>query len=201
LDIIDTTLSKLSNKVRRGKEAISVSKERLNEIKAKKKQLTFVPSMTKQFNRLEKTKIKLDKERAYFDSMGKSILDVQKYLLEIETLNLTYSSAQNVLKIGNKYRKVSGEIESLEQIVQDLRKNLSLADTEIPDIKQLISIAEEWKQLNNFCTLLSKQINEIVTERKKVCRKRKLLRTKKRKLKKMIGNTCPICGTKIKIKS
>jgi len=75
-----------------------------------------------------------------------------------------------------------------------------ISEAVIPDIKPLISITNKYKKAKRFYKELSKCIDKIILEKKIVCQKEKELSSKKRKLRKMIGKTCPLCGSQVTTK-
>jgi len=201
LNIIDTTLGKLSNQVRLGKTTLMLSKENLDEIELKLYQLEFVEPMTKQYDKLEQMKIKIDDGHNSFVSLDKEITNVRKYILQTNHLSSAHSAGQKVLKIGNKYKKEVQLVETLTDIIQDLKETSTLSEMEIPNIDKLISITDEWKEKKDFHKKLYRCITEAKTERQIACLRKKELSFSEKELKKMIGQTCPLCGNRMKTKS
>ncbi len=198
LEIIDISLSKISSKVKLGKTEVKLSQERLDEAEALLNRMAFMDPMLKDYKRLEKLGRRIEKGSSYSASLALSIESIDKYLLRAETLGQSHSDGEKLVKIGNQYRKKALEVKTLSNLVNSLEKNMVVSEAVIPDIKPLISITSKWKKVKQFHNGLSKCIARIILEKKVICQKEKELSSKKRKLKKMMGKTCLLCGAQIK---
>lgn len=200
LDIIDSSLSKIIFQIRTQKTAVSLSEERLNELNIQYKNLSFVKPMSKQFNKLDAINTKIEEGSDDLDALNNYISEVKRYMSHTETLSSEKQESERVLKIGNKYKKTAQLSEDLSKIIKSLRNNQTVIESKIPDIKPLISLADEWKQLKSHNKILSEYINDILLEQERICQRKKLLKSEKKELQKMMGTTCPLCGAKVEIK-
>jgi len=200
LEIIDTTLYKLSSKVRQGNTEVKLSQKHLDETETLLKQMAFVKPMVKEYKQLEKMETRIEKGRSYFNSLAISIKDIGKYSLKAKTLGEAHSEGQKLVKIGNQYKNTALKVKTLSNLLENLEKDMIISEAVIPDIKPLISITNKYKKAKRFYKELSKCIDKIILEKKIVCQKEKELSSKKRKLRKMIGKTCPLCGSQVTTK-
>ena len=197
LEIIDTSLAKLLSKVHTGKTEVSLSQERLDDVKKTLTQMRFMKPMMKEYIKLEDLETRKNKAHAHFDSLTIYIKKVRRYTTRVKTLGEASIDGEKLVKIGNQYKTTAFEMESLSKLIKNLEKNIAIANSEIPNIQALVSISNKWKKLKKSSTNLYRCIVQIKTEKAIVCLKEKELIETKKRLKKIIGKTCPLCGNQV----
>lgn len=201
LEIIDSTLSNLNNKIRQTRMEVTLSEKRLDEVSQSAKHLRFVKRMSADFQRLEQLSLQIDETRSNFVSMSESVQTIERYLKRKKRLSKGYFECERALKTGIELQKATFQVESLSKILCDLEKASQVSTMKIPNIKQLVSITNKYNKTEQLVKRLSDHIAEMETEQERICQTERKLESDERKLKKMIGQTCPLCGSLVKIKS
>ena len=198
LEIIDNSLSKLKSKVGIKNTEVKLSQGRLNEAETILNQMAFMKPMMKEYMRLEKLELAVEKKGSHINSLALSIKGIERGALKAEALRKAHSGGSRLMKIANRWEDKAGEVENLSILVKDLEKNMAVSEAVIPNIKPLISITNKWVKAKQFCDGLSKHITEIISEKETGCQREKELSSKEKKLKKIMGKTCPLCRVMIK---
>jgi len=201
LDIIDSTLSNLSSKVRNHKTAVTLSENSLKTIEDKLKELSFVEEITEDYNEIEKLQAELEEKSSYLDALSESVIEIERYTLKEKTLLGAKSEAERVLKKGNNYIKVFKKAKILKNIIKDIKEAEGFSKMKVPNISSLLSASEEYAEKRDSFEELLELIDNIELEKKKVWQKEKELLSEEAKRKKWIGKTCPACGQTVTTKS
>ena len=200
LEIIDTCLGKLASRIHKIKTEVNVVQERIDKASNSLEQLSFVKPMSKDYNKLEILKTQIESKRHNSSSLSIAIQDIERYIFSAKTLMSAHFEAVKLLDIGTKYKIKANKIESLKSLIRNLSTNTKAIKSKIPNIQSFISIAIKYKKMEEHCIILKRFIEEIELEKEKECQRKKELLLSERKLKKMIGQTCPLCGSKMAIK-
>ena len=193
LEIIDETLSKLNSKVRERKTEFNVSQKRLDDYDTEIGRLSFVKPMVKEYDKLSELEIEINEGRVYFDSLALGVKEVQIHITKAKNLIQANSDGKKLMQIGDKYKNMSDQMSSLRNNIKNLENDMDLAKAEIPNIKPLESIYNELKEAKQEYSIFSVHIAETILEKEKVCQKKEELELKEKRLKKMMGKTCPLC--------
>jgi chromosome segregation ATPase len=201
LDIIDSTFKNLNSMTQKSKWIITLAKEEIQSKKVALGKLKHIKSMKKEFEWLDNAQEIIESENIEICVLRGFVEDTSKTLQKKERLERSCLDLRNALETSREWVQISQEAEELTELLQDITKTQSLIESEIPDVSGLMKIAMNWKRLEKFNNSLWRIIIQLRTESAVICRNEKSLLRKRKELKQMIGQICPLCGQKVRTKS
>jgi hypothetical protein len=157
LEVIDTTLSNLSSKIRKTKTAIDISQERLTNLAKGKKELSYVNNMNQELLNIETLQKQIQDKVLKCSSLQNSIDKVVKYTKQKEGTRDRRRAGKLAISKGKTYYTLVTQIEELENLIINIKNTKELK-----------------------------------------CQTKKELISSKKELEKIVGESCPLCGSPMK---
>lgn len=195
LEIIDTTLSRLSGKVRNGKAEVKVSEERLEGIEAELGHLSFAKPMFGEYDEVERVESELIEAQEYYTALKADISDVERYTARYKSLRGAHSDGEKVAEIADEYLKLSREVDTFVRLLSNLEKSTAIADAEMPNLEPLLTLNRKRDENHRECNELLPIIKQLEIEKEEKCPREEKIKSLKRELKRLMGKACPLCGS------
>lgn len=195
LEVIDSTLSRLAARVRERRTEANLIEQRMEEAELAMGRLSYVKPMLEEHEQLAALEERKAAEHSSLAGLSAALEDMESYSSHAKALGQAHSRGAKLAGIGQRLVDAGRDADELSALMHDLKRATVLAESPVPDISPLSSIAAEWEELEEHCVVLERSIEETELEQETVCQKGKELAAGERKLKRMIGKTCPLCGS------
>lgn len=195
LDIIDKSLSIASSKVSKVSKETEYIKDRIKELSPKKKQMSFSLEADKELSKIEHIQDKINKitNRAqYLKELLGGVLRYRKRIintLEVKRDWCFISELEEKLRNGHK-RQVR-----LYHLIENLKKNLKTVNNSPPSLDPLKQEADHLEEIRKKETKLKWLVDNIIELRDKKSKTEQDIKKCQKRIKEIIGKTCPMCGT------
>lgn len=134
LEVIDSTLSNISSRLRKAKTTVEVSRSRLKEAKAQRRKLRLVPELANYLGKLEAKLTTIVEERARIDEAAILVNKVQSLKEARDRAAQAILDGQETLIQGKKLGEARERLRNLSQAVKqarDLEKTLCQLKDEV----------------------------------------------------------------------
>jgi len=195
LDIIDKTLANLASEIRESNITVGIFKKSLDKAKEDSENLKYVKQLDKDLRGIENL------EKQYQENTQKSLLldklikSAIKYRVSYKNAAERVSEAKIILSIAKLCREKAKSIEILRNLIKSGQNTQKILSIEIKPLKEL---NERMNNLEQKKTTLSNLIITVNHRRDILCKVEKELKTFKKEFKEIVGDKCPICGSKMK---
>lgn len=198
LDIIDTTLANLNSKIRNKKSMISVYENKIIDLVNREKELSFVPKMVKEYEKIEQLKSKNEEQKKRLKILSDLSCKASECKKRLITHTNICKDGRRLIKAFNKQETKIKHMNLLKNIIADIKTQEKQSKITIPNINKLVSLSDKVEDLKNKCNDLSDMIDKAKEQKDIIWQTEKSIQSKRKEEKKLIGKTCPLCGSKMK---
>jgi len=198
LEIIDSTLAEIASKLRIANTAKDISAKNLEELVKNKKGMAFVAEMDGDLTDIEATNAKHEGIAEKSRRIDDLIKSVGLYASEQENAADRASGARIAMSAGERYCKITKSMESLTELIESTQKQQKVLDSRPPSIEPLERLLNDLGDTGSTCYLLNFVIEKAEEYEEEKCRTERELERCKKEFKRIVGNTCPICGKPMK---
>lgn len=196
LEVIDSTLSNINAKLKKGKITIEVIEGDLEEAIEKKNSLVYVDELNENLTRVEDLQTTASKNAIAYAILLELLQSVRMYRKRRDNRLGYVLEGKQALSKGVLYNSIALQLKSVSKLVSEaeqLRKDIGAKPPSLRHIEILKSKAEtiSIKHLK-----LSELIESLEDNRERKCQAKKRLVSLGEDLKKMMGGRCPFCGKK-----
>lgn len=206
LDKIDTTLQNIASKKRQNESEIKFNQGRLNELDLGIKTFPNFESIENNLSRLETLQDELEGYLYTKELLSGLVISIEKIESEIvKTQTISKLSAKvkkleqvvaEKQKLEKVYDTIHRLIKDIEAVEADIVKTQKLVKKH-PKVLELESVAEELEQFQYTRDQLNKLISDIENCETKIESTNRFINKESIKLKALIGDICPLCGSAI----
>lgn len=197
LQIIDQTVAKVSQQLRSAKAQLQATEDRLAEAKENKKNLSFVPELVKEYQKLKR--LKKHHERIALESSG--LRSLTRVGLEhsgtIQSALHAIVDGTNAIAVGERVQKMRRERKCLSVLVDqisDLESHVCVPDPDLTPILEVRSIGDKVAESRRNLEMLVNDFNKEQKEYTLVCSQ---LESLEKALHKKTKGKCPVCGKRL----
>lgn len=198
LEVIDNTLSNLNSMSRNNKAEAKVLEHRISELKRKKKQLRFVRTMNVDLKALVTTKTRFDENAdnaRLLDNLYNMAVELRS---KAKNARNRASGAAFVVSLGDTYSTAASDRQRLSELISTGRQAERLMNNKPPSLDSVTKARDSLESVRSDIYTLELGVSALVNKRKKVCQTKEDLKTYRKRLSKVEGDKCPLCGNKLK---
>lgn len=194
LEVIDNTLSNISSELRKVNTEIDVREKSLLEIAQKKKGFVYVKDLDRDLKNVEKLQKLHENKVSERSRIDEKLNLVAKYTSIQEKRLRTVSDGQNVLSIGDEYKKTTNYVERLSELVESVDELQCVLDNRPASIKHLEKLSVNLTQMSIDCGRLDYLVESAVSRKGRKCVAKERLNKWEKELKEISKGRCPLCG-------
>ena len=195
LDIIDKTLANRASEIRESKITVDIFKKSLDKAKEDSENLKYVKQLDADLRDIEKLEKQYQENKQKSLLLDKLIESAIKYRVSYKNAVERVSGAKIILSMAKLCREKAKSIEILRNLIKSGQNTQKILSIEIKPLKEL---NERLNNLEQKKTTLSNLIITVNHRRDILCKVEKELKTFKKEFKEIVGDKCPICGSKMK---
>lgn len=193
LSIIDEALTECAGRIRKAKAEISVYEERVATATVNKEQLEFIVQAEKDYKKIEHLRKRIDEEGDKINALSHTITSVQTLVERSARLRQAQTQGEELLQIAKKLdteTKKCAKLRSHIEVIERLERKISTPIPDISEIDKLITLTKNNGKLKQI-------INRIESLQETICQSKKELKSERKNLENMMGESCPLCGQAI----
>lgn len=196
LELIDSTIQKLNEKVRKANYGVTIAEKSLSKAKEQFEKLSYVPDLEKDFSSLEELDTKIFDIKDEIDWLGKKNKVSREYTETINNNTQFLRDSETLVNLADELMTVEKPLGKLGKLIKNI-KDLEDKIKEVPDITPLESIVVDVKNTSSEMADIKYRLREVWDRQKLVKQATTEYRRAKNKLKDELGNRCPLCGGKL----
>ena len=198
LDVIDTTLSNIDSKMRETRTIIKVISSRLEAAKERQAELKYTKEMDRDLKNIESLGKQLKKKAIERSTIADLLKSMQIYANQQKNSSDQVSCGKIALKKGKQLRRTTENIEKLTKLLVSYKKYKRIINNRPPSFEPIILLRKRKIKIAVKISNLKIFIEEIKERENNLWLLKRNLKENLKKLKLMIKNKCPLCGTKTK---
>ena len=201
LGMIDSSLRGIESILRKSRTEKEILEEKRGELKKRGESLKWTKKAHKGLTALEVLRDKLGTTMMEHTLLSGWIDNIEKNQRRIRESERRLEGAETVLELGSQWKETRESRRNLEQSLCDLSAVIERASQPDPDpldyIEDLVGPLTETRTKKKR---LSDTLFLIEEKETTICQLEQRLQKEEGKLKRELGNVCPLCGTKLKTK-
>lgn len=198
LSIIDTTIKKIVQRVHKASSEEKVYMKEEEEAKRRLAEVSFFPEMQKQFNKLEGVRNAINKHTNTKHTLQKHLSSLEKYIPFL-TCDMSFVEEYHKLdQLQKAFQEAEDTRKGLHALIDKCARMQSASFQTIPEVEPLLGLEKEWKSIKGKAFTLSQVIVSLREGLSTICHQEEILQQTKQKYQTGLGQTCPLCGNKIK---
>ncbi|RLF30288.1 MAG: hypothetical protein DRN14_00080 [Thermoplasmata archaeon] len=197
LGIIDTTLANLASASRKAKVEMEVVGDRVRESKEERSRLRHVLEMDKDFEKV--CAIETDySEVLQRASVLRSVLErAVSHRRTEKNAREWLISGEIVVNAGIEWQEAQKKKKELCDQVGYIRELRKIAQAPVPSLVTIEKVADDWGAVAAERDRLTMMLDDIQGLKEEVCQKEESMEQARTKFHERLGETCPLCGTRI----
>jgi DNA repair exonuclease SbcCD ATPase subunit len=199
LELIDSSIEFLNNRVRKSNAKVEVCRDRVQEDEKVLLELDYVPDMADDFNILKS----LYDRFAFLEELESDVrVSVEQYneiLQTIVQLKKFIVGGEDFLKVGNDLIEATEEGKTLSQLVCEISDLQNIIEHGFPDISDLQDIVDRMVELESDSKSLKNEISTAKFYKQKVKESRINLGDDETEFTEKLDGKCPVCGGNIDV--
>ena len=197
LEVIDRALANIASELDRTRKTIKIVEERLDKINGREKELSFAEDLDSGLIGVEERQ-KQYQENARGLAVIKELLElVAKYRRTEENAREASLVGQTAISKGILFQKTSESVNTLQKLVGDGKKFGDVIKTSPPSLKSVEDLMLGMEEVILQVERLKLIIDTVKSKGQEVCQRKQEMTKVEIEFKKLVGKTCPLCGSKM----
>lgn len=195
LSIIDKTLAKVGSEVKRQKSVTTITEQRLQLARTRRKSLKWVLEFDRKLSKLEKLEAASVSARQKRMETTELLQKAKAAELKAERLLNERLVLENVIELGEQLRSKRKQIKELNEVIASGRQMQLLTQRQIPNISKLESYKDQLIEIRKNQATLRDMIWKIKQQRKELKELKANLSSVEQELQDSfeLMKVCPVC--------
>jgi septal ring factor EnvC (AmiA/AmiB activator) len=196
LELIDSTIQKLNERVRKATYGLGSAEDNLKKAKEQFEELSYVPDLAKEFSYLEELDAKIFDVKDEIEWLGKKNKASREYTETINSNTQFLSDSEELMDLAEEIIAAEKPLIGLGKLIKNIM-DLEEKIKEVPDITPLESIVVDIRTTSSEMADIKYRLREVWDRQKSLKQATTEYRHVKNELMDELGNRCPLCGGKL----
>lgn len=198
LDIIDLSMKNINAGLKKARIEEASAQEAVDEAHEASEALAYVADMAQDFEAVELWEKRLTGVQTKIDGLSPLIEKIVANNALSERLTACLDDAFGLTALSEEYERLEADCDRLADLIEQVEEHQQNASIEIPNMAPLVTAQDAVNQAMLRRQALAQIIKKAQEQETQICQLKNDFQKTEKTYRQLIGNVCPLCGSKIK---